>query len=295
MKTAFDSFPDLFQNNTFMPFKNILSRIFILRVPEDLPNVQKYDIKKTVVVLDKASIYMSTKLLQMGFSHCLSGDRKDLNKEILAASCLLLEPAILTNNDTPFLFGNLIKKNKSVEGYEKMFFEALSSDDKTVMLQKLGEYIDRNPKLNSLRDLAMQISDELFTNSIYEATIKRHNMRSNVNIDRTDQVTLGKDKSVVFYAAYDDEIFLMGCLDSFGVLNKKDVVNHLAKVYATDKAVPTLSGGGAGLGLKLIIDNAANIYFYCEKGKRTIVACGCIIGSVRENLKATKHIHISIV
>ena len=53
------------------------------------------------------------------------------------------------------------------------------------------------------------------------------------------------------------------------------------------------SSGGAGLGVRYLIENSANFYTVVDPGKFTLMACGFLLKGVKANVTTPKHFHIS--
>jgi hypothetical protein len=154
----------------------------------------------------------------------------------------------------------------------------------------LEQFLTQKPELKSVTDLALQISDELYTNALYNAPFQS---TPEIRVDRTANIINSADKSIEFFAAFDADQLFVGCIDNHGSLDRDRMTAHLLKAYSTHQAQPDLGTGGAGIGLKMVIDNSANFYVYCEKNQRTVICCGLLLKGRRSNLAETKHLHIA--
>ena len=86
----------------------------------------------------------------------------------------------------------------------------------------------------------------------------------------------------------------IGCEDPFGSLERQTILNRLVEIYSQRQSAPIMSTAGAGMGLKFMIENCANFYMFCEKRKRSIVACTFLLEGRRKNIGQANHLHISV-
>lgn len=293
MQTVSDLYHNLLPKGADSRLKALLQKIYVLRIPDELDQINLADKSKTIVVVKNASIYAMLQIFNRGFSHCLQEDRADFAKELFTSCLMIIRPQALVSHEIPFFFEKAVRTPGTTRNQDFLFIEGSSSQDKEKIIATIREFLNGYSRLKPIEDLCIQITDELYTNAIYNAPIDRENTPSFVQIDRTSRVDLKPGKKIEIFLAYEDDLLVVGCIDPFGTLKRDFLLKYLSKTYAVSQANPNLESGGAGLGLKMIIDNSASIYIYGEPGKKTIISCGLLLQGMRANLKATKHIHIS--
>jgi hypothetical protein len=278
MTTAFEVCSRFWSAPTLEPLKSRLEKLQILELPDDLIDFNKVDKDKTIVIIKKSSMYNSLQILHRGFSHCLQAERSDLKKELLISCLMLIRPEALVENEVPFFFKGFSKDIDWKNTNNTLFLQGRTTKDRGHILDLLKLFLTQNTRLTSIAELAMQIADELYTNALYYAPTKN--------------TISSADRSIDFFAAYDKDQLFLGCIDSHGSFDREQLTSHLLKSYASNQVQPELGPGGAGLGLKMVIDNSANFYVYCEKNRRTVISCGLRLKGIKVNLVEAKHLHI---
>lgn len=83
----------------------------------------------------------------------------------------------------------------------------------------------------------------------------------------------GEPSAVLRWAA-DDETLAISVGDGAGTLGKREIVAHVRRARgARGQPRPSTEGGGAGLGLYLVLSNVASLVVNVEPGRRTEVVC----------------------
>jgi len=290
MKTAYEVCSRFWSPSILEPHRADLEQLGILELPDDLIDFDKVDKNKTIVIMKKSSIYNSLQILRRGFSHCLQAERDDLKKELLVSCLMLIRPESLTESEVPFFFKGFSKEIDWKSSNQALFLEGRSTKDRTHIMTSLENFLSQKPQLASVTHLALQISDELYTNALYNAPFQA---TPGIKIERTANIINSADQSIGFFAAFENDQLFLGCIDSHGSLDRDQLTSHLLKSYAANQVQPDLGSGGAGLGLKMVIDNSANFYVYCEHGHRTVISCGLALRGLKFNMAETKHLHIS--
>lgn len=289
--SVYDVYQNLWTLTHRAALKPMLQKVQVLRIPTDLELISKVDKNKTIVVLEKPSIYNSIQILGKGFSHCLAQERDDFPRELIISCLMILRPKALVDSEIPFFLMN----DLSAEGASKenaIILSAKQSSEKNGILNQVGEFLEKYPKAAGMSDLAFEVMDEMFTNAFFNASIDTSQMNVDFKIERTVNVKLKAGSEIKVFAKCDETSLVIGCVDSFGSLKRKEFLEHMNKVYAAKKTTPQVGPGGAGLGFRMIVDNSTGIYVFCEQGKRTIVASAFILKGQKYNMNLAKHFHL---
>lgn len=290
MKTAYEVCSRFWSASMLEPHRMGLEKLNVLELPDDLINFDKVSKENTIVIMKKSSVYNSLQILRRGFSHCLQAERDDFKKELLISCLMLIHPESLVESDVPFFFKGFSKEVDWKNSGNALLLQGRSTKDRAQILAHLETFLSQQTKLNTVSDLALQIADELYTNALYNAPFQS---TPEIQLDRKTHIINSADESIEFFAAFDNDQLLIGCIDNHGSLDRDRFTAHLLKAYAANQVQPELGGGGAGIGLKMIIDNSANFYVYCEQGKKTVMSCGLLLKGRKSNLTEAKHLHIS--
>ncbi len=290
MKTAFEVCSRYWSPQMLEPHRAGLEKIHVLELPDDLIDFDKINKDKAIVIMKKTSVYNSLQILRRGFGHCLNAERDDLKKELLVSCLMLMSPESLVDSEIPFFFKGFSKEIDWKTSNNALFLEGRSTKDRTKILASLETFLSQKPQVKSVMDLAIQISDELYTNALYNAPFQS---TPEIRVERTANIISSAEKSIDFFAAFDNDQLFLGCIDSHGSLDRDQLTSHLLKSFASNQVQPDLGNGGAGIGLRMVIENSANLYIYCEKDRRTVMSCGLLLKGRKSNLSESKHLHIS--
>ncbi len=293
MNTVYEIFNRLWTQQELKSYQEFLKRVFVVRIPDELPLLNKADPSKTIIVVNNTSAYMAMKLFERGFCHCLSPERKDFARELLSTCVLILKPDYLIDIENPFFRKELVQTapNEPVM-VDKFSYSGNSSTDKSDLMSGFKAFLNHHKRTAPIQDLAIQILDELYTNAVFGAGVEKTGIKGIVKVERTNEIDLSFFSPIKIYAILAPNILYVGCIDPFGNLNRKSFLDHLSRVYSTNAASPNLEKGGAGLGLKMIIDSTSSFYVFCEKNKKTIFTCGLSLKGMRDNMKPAKHFHL---
>lgn len=295
MKNVFREFAHLWPRSSWDNLEPLLKEVSFLFYPDDAALIREAGLgtRKTIIIVQKATVSEMIELLSLGYSHCVQMNRSDFSQELLA-SCLMSErPQAFVNDPLPFFFTGFKDPQKNPYLERQMILPITKASDKKYLLSRLELFLIQNVRLQNLTDIATQVADELITNAIFSAPVDYEGSPLYAEQLRTSEVVLSGNKRARFFAAFSDERMIIGCEDLYGSLRKDFLMDHLTRVFRQDQARPRSHTAGAGLGFKYMIENSTNFYIYSERNKRTLVACGFLLENLRSNRSAQKHIHLS--
>lgn len=291
MRSLFDEFKHLWPSSSHAAFKNILSSVAFLYFPGDLSKFKFITKKESVIiVVNSATLSEVVLLLSMGFEQIIQNNRIDFAQELLVSALMASRPAAFTNNPIPFFFGGFVEP-KFTESSDRHFMVNITNyADKNKTIEKLEDFIQTNPKSFQIRDLVIQISDELIANAISSEFS---------NNSFTPNITSLKDKTefskpVKFFCCFNDFRIIVGCEDRNGTFQKAPFLKFLRTIFNSNM-IRTNSdqARGAGLGFKYIIENSSNVYLYTDENVSSLVACGLSLKGMKHNLSESKNFHFS--
>ncbi|MES2857313.1 MAG: hypothetical protein V4692_15695 [Bdellovibrionota bacterium] len=158
-------------------------------------------------------------------------------------------------------------------------------DKKSKILGPFEEFLKTVKGARGIRDEAMMIADELFTNGAKNGW---------------DPPRLTKDSKPVrpgvveFFARAGNGRLVLGCRDTYGQLGFDQVLLRIRRCFEEGIAQSISQGqGGAGIGSFMVFNSCISYYASVEKGKRTVVCVALPLGTKQgETSSLPKNIHL---
>lgn len=167
------------------------------------------------------------------------------------------------------------------------------SQKKQVLASLDAALVDAGVSLG-LKDDVLLVSDELFTNSLFNAAyVDLDNSRSGISRKGPDGEKR-LEKPARFFMGMAGDFLVIGCEDAYGTLNVKRFFERIRKCYenGADRTINMNESGGAGLGGFLIHQGSTGYYAGVKQEQQTVICCSFPIkGSSRKRREAPKSIH----
>lgn len=293
MKSVFDVYNKLWPEGDRARLQPYLGRVPVLHHPEDRDKYTKVMPHFVVLVVRNIKLRDLLKLAEMGFEHIVQAGREDFPRELLASSLMVLRPATFMKNPIPFFLSGFNSETIVSDPDRHLIMRYTKPSEKATMIDWLGVFLDRNPATKSIRDLCLQAADEMITNAIFNAPVKRSGRKAFKDLPRNTEITLPQSQACSIFACFADDRVVIGCEDKFGSLENGTLLGHLLDVFREGQVQMKYSSAGAGLGFRHLLENSANFYVLVNKGKSTLVACSFLLKGLKANLSVAKHFHIS--
>lgn len=293
MKSVFEIYKDLWPADRHVALEPLLGKIPVLHYPEDQSKMKSVLPEHVVLVVNQATLAEVVEILQAGFEHVVQKSREDFPQELLASSLMVVRPEAFRKDPLPFFFTGFKTPAGDGAGERNLVVKFHRSDEKPVLLDWLDAFLNEVPQIASIKDLCIQSADEMITNAIFNAPVKPSGTRPYRELPRESEVILPEDKKATLFACFSERRVIIGCSDLYGSLAKDALIAHLRGIFSSQKSTARTGTGGAGLGFKYLIENAANTYVISTKGTSTLVACGFSLKGLKSNLTAAKHFHLS--
>lgn len=294
MKSVFETYSDLWPESSRQALAPLLSKVLCVKYPEDADSL--IYIKRpahTVIVAQNSDLVSLMKLATQGFEHFVQSDRPDFPQELLASSLMILRPEAFKKNPPPFFFAGFQDRPVEKVLEKNLIVPFASTKEKPEALSKLDAFLSQNARLEGLKDLCIQVADELMTNALFSAPVTSNGHRPNQDLPRSGEAQLTGNQTAELFSCFSDHRVVVGCNDHYGSIQKARLLNHFENIFKISQNAPKAGQAGAGLGFKYMIENSANFYIDVEAGLRTVVACGFVLKGLRANLTSQKHLHFS--
>jgi hypothetical protein len=206
---------------------------------------------------------------------------------------MIIRPQAFHNDPVPFFLtgfsGNLSDSKK-----ESIQLKISRNSEKPQKLQVLTDFLNSNEKVANIHDLIIQVADEMLSNALFSAPREVNGTSPYQTLERTTDVIMPPGKEAQLFACFTGDRVILGCEDKYGSMDRSKLMGHLAHVFNSSQVAPNEARGGAGLGIKYMIENSANFYVFTQKGVRSMVICGFLLKGLKANLMADRHIHLSL-
>ena len=265
----------------------------MLSYPRDRLQLNQVVPSYVVIVMEKGTRVTDViRLAEMGFGHFVRADREDFPRELLAAGLMATRPAAFARNPLPFFF-NGFRGPDPADPDRNLTLKIQDSTQKSTVLDWLDIFLQQNPRVSGIRELCLQAADEMILNALYNAPVKSTGVRPFQAWSRTQPVVLPASHAATLFAAVSDERVVIGCTDAYGSLARETLIASLGQMFGEAKVQPRSGHAGAGMGLRYLIENAANFYLIVRPQVQTLVAAAFRLEGLRANLEAAKHFHFS--
>ena len=291
MRNLFDEFKNLWPATSHAAFKPILSSVSFLYFPADLNKLKFINNRqKVIIVINSATLNDIVGLLSMGFEHIVQNNRVDFAQELLVSGLMACRPESFTKNPIPFFFGGFLEPNFSERSDLHFMTNISKKADKDHTIESLHSFLQEKKKMMRIKDLIIQIADELIANAISSEFATNTNA-PNITTLKEDTVF---SKPVKFFCCHNNSRIIIGCEDQNGTFKKPSFLSFLRRIFSSTMVKANSDESrGAGFGFKYIIENSANIYLYTDENVSSLVACGLSLNGIKENVADSKNFHFS--
>lgn len=295
MRSILQDFSHLWPKSREAALAPILSKVTYLKYPEDsnLLGLEKRP-DKVVVITSGEDFFAIRPFIFNGFRHFVNRNRGDLPQELLASCLMIVKPSMFVQNPIPFFLAGFSNLQILTDTERNLTLSFRKSTQKSEILHELEVFLAKNPKTKSLSDICIQSADELITNALFNAPVDADGERMFLNIDRQEAVEYPPDKKATLFACFSDDRITLGCEDTFGSMTVTEMYQYLRTNFSSDLSIPRENTGGAGLGLKMIMENSANFYLFSERYRRSLVAASFLLSGLKSNMSNRKHFHWSV-
>ncbi|MCC6138495.1 MAG: hypothetical protein IT287_07665 [Bdellovibrionaceae bacterium] len=270
--------------------------IFVLHYPLDQEALAKCQVQlrdRVIVVSEKSSITSMLQILEAGYAQIVQKNRADFARELLISAILIQRPQAFFEDAMGILLATTQSDGPKIEGkdYSVVFN---SSKQKNQIIQGFSDFLRAENHLMALRDLAVQVAEELLMNAQFSAPVEPGTLKKMYqNADRSLAVSYPQGKQGKFYACYSHERLVIACIDPFGSVTRAQLTEHFKKLFSNQLSeVKTASTGGAGIGLKYILENSGVFYALIKKNAYSCIACAFYLRGMKNNMSPEKHIHL---
>lgn len=230
-----------------------------------------------------------------GIPHIVQVSSVEFESELMTSAMMIEKP--LTFLDDPISNTLLASFQRNPAEFpdapnHRFKYSFNSSIEKKAALDSLRTYVSKVPKSKTIINNAVLMADELYTNAVFNAPIKKEGME----VSRTISVHLEERKPPALHCFYNSSRLFVGVEDPYGTLRIPKIIERIKICY--DQGVSSsirMGTGGAGIGSFMVYEASCGYYICIDPGKRTLVAATLPLGvSSRVYEETPKNFHIAL-
>lgn len=216
-----------------------------------------------------------------GMSHIVQRDGLAFESEVRLARAMLDDPRAYFVQPLDMIFG----MDSSAEHFIDFSVMCGPDEKKKNVLFQLEAYLRGLTGTRSIREEAMMVADELYTNGA-------RNGAPIIGPVDPDQIKPGW---VQFVARADGSRLVLGCIDSYGALDITMMMKRIQTCFANGVAqsINQNQNAGAGIGSYMVFNAAMSMYVAVERGRKTVVLASLPLSKrLKETIMLPKNLHI---
>jgi hypothetical protein len=213
-----------------------------------------------------------------GVNHIVQSDSFDFARELDVARAMAQNPLEFFKDPIRMLFPS--SDHATMEHFKHRV--GADQNKKQVLIQ-VEQFIATLKGTRSVRDEAMIVADELYTNGAKNS--------GTLYDPNAPDVRPGW---VEFIAAADDKRVVLGCIDSYGALEISNITKRIQKCLqdGVSASINQNQSAGAGIGSYMVFASSYSMYIGVKEGEKTIVLCAFPLGvRHKEMMNFTKNLH----
>ncbi len=214
--------------------------------------------------------------VECGLDHIVQRDGLLFDAELRTAQGMITKPRQFMDRPFDMVFG--------VESLiPTLCIQTKADVKKRTVLGQFSDFLETVSGIRAVREDAMMIADELYTNGSKNAAPL---------IGKHDPAKV-KPGWVQFMAHADNDRLVVGCIDSYGALDVTMITSRVLRCFRNGVAGSiNETGAGAGIGGFMVFNSSSSFYIAVDKGQRTIVMCTLPLRMRNKNLiDLPKHFH----
>ena len=204
--------------------------------------------------------------LNEGVQHIIQAKGPTFKTELLSSIRMLENASEFFREPTHVVLGK--------ERKDSFVFKFHSSNQKNELMSRFEKVLDQIPGTSTIRDSAMRIADEMFTNALFNAPVDEASQFTHADSPRHLGVELTPGDEAIFIVSYDLDSLALACIDRFGSLKIENLLKRIQECYERGLSHSIRSThGGAGIGCHAMFEMSSSFYLGVQSGKKTVICC----------------------
>lgn len=284
-------YPELFRVEEFPKIHDLFAKVSVLEYPQETQFKESL-FNDIVLVNDESLQALANPLFTQKARHVIRNSASLFRLELIVASLMLLGHESFYDDPASVLMKffklqhigqNIITQNHDIK----------STQDSAPVIRALAGLLP--PSLNQAQTVEISIVlDELISNALFNAPVDHAKKPLFKGRNRGDSFDIPNGHNISAKLASSETHLLMLVKDSFGSLDTQILMKRLKHIYSTNEPpTPRVGLGGAGLGLRMILERAESLYLLSVPTKYTLA--GALIPlnkGIKKMFSTPKNIHL---
>ncbi|MGZ3707506.1 MAG: hypothetical protein ACXWPM_01550 [Bdellovibrionota bacterium] len=222
-----------------------------------------------------------------GLWHVVQSHSPRFLQELELAAEMILRPSTFLSSPEDSMFVGTAHRN--------IEFRFSNSKQKETVLAQVEAQLKGIAHVSLIREAALTIADELFTNAIFNGPVDPGNHPRNAHLRRNIPVQLEEGKEARIFMAFAEEWLLIGCEDPFGSYVNERILCRIQDCYQRGvSAAINMGSGGAGIGCRMMFELSTGFYTCVDPGMKTVVCYLLPLGQgLRQKEAIPKNLHMA--
>ncbi|MDG0815435.1 ATP-binding protein [Bdellovibrio svalbardensis] len=286
-----DKYADLIPADEFPRLFELFGDLSVLEHP--IETDKKDDLGKDILIVESAPIKNVIGALTTKQARQIIQTSASLFRlEIILSGLMNLEHEVFCNNPAAFMM-RFFRLQFSGEVTEHEF-TLTETTEKWAVLEALKGLLPSTTSESQVTEIRSVI-DELVTNAFFNAPVDRNKKPLFKVRNRSDDFTLPEGQKIKIKIGVAKSHMLVLVQDPYGSVVVRDILKRLHDIYSHDEPpTPRIGTGGAGLGLKMVLDRIESFYMVVKPDAYSLF--GTLIPTdkgMKKMFSTSKNIHLN--
>ncbi|NUN04580.1 MAG: hypothetical protein HUU57_02350 [Bdellovibrio sp.] len=288
-----EKYPDIFKVEEFPRIYELFGSIPVLEYPAETQH--KDSLSENILVVNDESL---PELVQPIFSqkafHVVRKSASLFRLELIVAGLMILKHETFYNDPATLLL-KFFKLQQSGDNMQVQRHEIKSTTEAPAVLSALRGVLPVNTGEAQAVEIGI-VLDELISNALFNAPIDRHKKHLFKGRSRGEDFALPSGHSIIIQMASSPTHLMILVKDSFGSIDAGGLLRRLRQIYSDNEPpTPRVGLGGAGLGLKMVLDRVESLYLMSVPEKYTFAGALIPLNKGMKKMFATpKNLHLGL-
>jgi hypothetical protein len=226
-----------------------------------------------------------------GIQHFVQVSNPKFDHALNFSASLIQEPDKFIESPHGVFFAS---RGRTPEEIQTKKFPFRHSRDKLTILEELRQHLLTIPKIDTIRDSLIAISDEMYTNVMFNAPIDQNGFTKYAKVARNASVSLDDGKEGAITLAHDGRTMMIYCEDNYGSANPEMILGRIRDCFKLGiSGAMRMQGAATGIGCYMMYEHSNTFIVAVRPRQKTVIACTLLMGLPAKLVTAIpKNLHV---